>query len=285
MSVAKCFLFLLCVISFNVYSVDIVRMNTGNLPNDVRVEYRMQILTMALEASQHQYGPYKIQIIELPTTAKRALLEVHSGRTINLFIGVTTREWEEKNLPIRIPIRRGILNYRLLAVNSANIEKFDSIINLEALKKQSSGLRVGWATTDIFKSQGFNYYELESLDGLYKMLESNAIDYVPRGINEIYGEIAVRGLKNVVVHPKLTLNLIAPTYIIVSPNEVRLANRIEFGLEKMIEDGSLKSTFYQFYADKLAQTDLSNKQVITINNPDLPKNIPLDRKELWFVYD
>lgn len=285
MSIAKYLLFLLCAISCNVLSVDIVRMNTGNLPNDVRVEYRMQILTMALEASQHQYGPYEIRIIELPTTAKRALLEVHSGRTINLFIGVTTREWEEKNLPIRIPIRRGILNYRLLAINSANIKKFGSDLNLEALKKLSSGLRVGWATTDIFKSQGFNYYELESLDGLYKMLESNAIDYLPRGINEIYDEIAVRGLQNVVVHRNLTLNIIAPTYIIVSPNEVRLASRIEFGLEKMIEDGSLKSTFYQFYADKLARTDLSNKKSITINNPDLPTKIPLDRKELWFVYD
>lgn len=284
--------FLLCALSlsfwsmpFSVNSQDIVRMNTGNQPNDLRPFYKRKVLETALEKTIPAFGPYEIKINEIPTTARRAVVEVQSGKTINLFIGVTTREWEQKNLPIRIPIRRGILSYRLLATNKHNLEKLSKVQTISDLKKLAAGVRLGWATTDIFKQQSFNLYELESLDGLYHMLNRNVLDYIPRGINEIFDEIAIRQPNDIVVEPNLILMLPAPTYIIVSPHEKRLAKRIEAGLEIMIADGSLNSLFSQFYADDLKKADIHKRKIIKISNPSQPTGIPFDRPELWFYND
>jgi hypothetical protein len=282
---ACCLLFLLYVVSNVVVGADIVRMNTGNQPNDQRIRYKMSVLTLALEKTQDSYGDFEIKVVDLPTTAKRALTEVHSGKTINLFIGVTTRQWEEKNLPIRIPIRRGILSYRLLAVHNNMLNQFSEVQNIQDLKRLAAGVRVGWATTDVFKTQNLNLYELESLDGLYNMLNRQAIDYIPRGINEVYDEITIRQPNDIIVEPNLVLYLPAPTYIIVSPNEKRLAKRIEAGLEKMISDGTLKTVFYRFYADDIKKANIASRKIIRITNAFQPNDIPFDRPELWFNND
>ena len=62
----------------------------------MRINYKMSGLTLALQNTQDSHGDFEIKIIEIPTTTKRALLEVYSGKTINLIIAVTTREWEGK---------------------------------------------------------------------------------------------------------------------------------------------------------------------------------------------
>lgn len=260
-------------------------MNTSGQSNDLRGNYKLSVLKQSLEKTIESFGPYEIHIIDIPTTVKRALKEVNSGENINLFIGITTIEWEKQNLPIRIPIRRGILNYRLLVTNKHNVEKFSNIEGIKDIKKLAAGLRIGWATTDVFKQQKFNTYELESLDGLYHMLNRNVIDYIPRGINEVYDEIAIRQPNDIVVEPTVALFLPAPTYIIVSPNEKRLAKRIETGLELMISDGSLKTLFYQFYAEKIKKANLHSREIIAIPNPLQPEHTPFDRPELWFNYD
>jgi hypothetical protein len=266
-------------------AISVVRMNTTSQIDDVSNEYKTKVLTQALQKTVQSHGSYIVHDIKLFTTNVRAISEVQSGENINLFIGVTTREWEETNIPIRIPIRRGILNHRVLAINKKNVNKFSKVSNISQLKKLASGVRVGWATTDVFKKQAFTLYELVSIDGLYNMLERNAIDYIPRGINEIYDEITLRQSKNLMVEPSLVLYLPAPSYIFVSPNEPKLAQRIEEGLEKMLSDGSLKALFYAFYADEIEKADISNRRMIYVPNPDSPKSIPFDRPELWFIND
>jgi ABC-type amino acid transport substrate-binding protein len=266
-------------------TVSVVRMNSTNLTNDLRVHYKNKILSFALEKTVATHGPYEIYNIDILTTAARATFEVQSGKNINLFIGITTVEREEAMLPIRIPIRRGILNYRVLAINKNNLNKFSTITNVIELKKLAAGMRLGWATTDIFKKQSFNFYELVTLDGLYNMLNRDVIDYIPRGINEIYDEIDARQPNNLIVEPKLVVFLPAPTYIFVSPNETHLAKRIEAGLEKMVSDGTLKAIFYEFYSDDIKKADIDSRRVIAITNPELPISIPFDRPELWFTND
>jgi len=276
---ACCLMFLLCAVTHGAKGADIVRMN------DQSSEYKISVLTLALEKTQALYGSFEIKVADIPTTTKRALLEVSSGKTINLFIAVTTKEWEQKTLPIRIPIRRGILSYRLLAVNKNALNKFSKVKHIQDLKKLAAGVRVGWATADIFNAQNFSLYQLESIEGLYNMLDREAIDYIPRGINQVYNDIAIRQPNNLMVEPNLVLYLPAPTYIMVSPNEKRLAERIELGLEKMVSDGSLKAMFYRFYGDFINRTDISSRRIINIPNLSQPQTIPFARPELWFQHD
>lgn len=275
---------LLSVVSTS-WSHDVVRMNTGNQANDLRTIYKMKALKRALMLSEKEFGPYEIKIFEIPTTPKRAISEVKSSRSINLFIGITSLQWEQETIPIRIPLRRGILDYRLLAINKQNADLFSNLNSLSELKKLAAGLRVGWVTTQAFNAQHFKVFELESLDGLYHMLDSKMVDYIPRGINEVYDEISVRKLSNTVVADNVMLYMPAPTYIFVSPTEPRLAMRLEAGLEAMVADGSLKAQFYDFYADDLKRANIKNRRAIFTLNPLLPPETPIEREELWFAYD
>ena len=60
---------------------------------------------------------------------------------------------EEKTLLIRIPIRRDILSYRLLALNKNTSNKFSKVDNIQDRKKMAAGVRIGWATTDELAGQ------------------------------------------------------------------------------------------------------------------------------------
>lgn len=165
---------------FLILGKDVVRINKGQ---DSHTHYKMEVLEEALTATQEKYGDFEIVINGPHTTIKRAIMEIKSGTSINTFMAVTTPEWEKNTIAIRIPVRRGILNYRLLSVHKNNIDKFSNVQTIDDLKSLLGGVKIGWATTAILKTQNFNLFEANSLKGLYHMLENNRIDYIPRGAN------------------------------------------------------------------------------------------------------
>ena len=272
---------------FNAAANNTIYISKAGSLNDQRMAYKLEILDAALLKTQKEYGAFKVIQIDLSAVPQRARFEVQSATNINLMMAVTTKELEDNLLTIRIPIRRGILNYRLLATSQANLSDFSNINGLDDLKALGVGLRSSWATTTLFKSHHFNVFEVSTLDGLFKMLSAGRIKYIPRGINEIYDEIESRQetLNNLVVEPSLALYVKAPYYIFVSPQYPNLAKRIELGLERMVKDGSHKAIFNKYYLEKIKKAAIKDKKVIVIDTPDLPPNTPLDRKELWFEYD
>lgn len=216
-----------------------------------------------------------------------AFVELKAGRTINVHFAFTRPEWEKDTLPIRIPIRRGIVNYRLLLVNEQDLDQFKDIKSAEQLKRLKAGLQTGWATTEIMKKAGFNVIEGNSYDGMFDMLTRRRFDYFPRGINEIFDEVEQRSgeTNTIVIEPTLALYIPAATYIFVSPKNPRLARRIETGLELMIEDGTLQEIFNRYYSKDIEKSGLATRRIINIENPLLPIETPLDRPELWYDFN
>lgn len=268
-------------------ALDTIRWNHGHYQTDKRRDFKAELLTQVMERTSTIYGPYVILESDQYRVTKRAIQQVKEGKSINIFMAVTSPEWENSTHPIRIPIRRGILNYRLLAINKNKKEDFAETYLVSDLKKHVAGLRTGWATIGLMQEYDFSFKETVTLDGLYEMLAINRIDYIPRGLNEINDEITMHKKlnKNVMVEPTVAIYTQSPYYIFVSPHEKRLAKRIEDGLEMMIEDGSHKALFEQYYADKIAKADIPSRHIIRIENKTLSPKTPLDRKELWFEYD
>lgn len=269
------------------WATDIIRVNKGHARSDLQTQYKMDVVTTALELTKKIYGPYKILTQGPATTVDRAILEIKSGKTINTFFAVTTNKWEENTLPIRVPIRRGILNYRLLAIHKDKADLFKDIKTVEELKKLKVGVRSGWATTKILKKQGFNVVEANSYSGLFYMLSSGRVDYIPRGLNEIYGELERLNeeLPGLTVEPNLALHIAAPFYIFISPEDERLAERLNMGLELMVENKQLNKIFDQYYKTNILKAGLKKRYILGIENEDLPEKTPLNRKEFWFEND
>lgn len=280
---------ILAVIIFIVLSADtmsaedVIRIIKPHSEMDRRHIYNNAILSAALEKTIPEYGDYKIVLALRGTQRDRALDELISGRNINVHIVPTRKKWEEKTIPIRIPIVKGLLGYRLFLIKRDNLMKFSSIKSLNELKGLRAGLRQQWNTTEAMKALGFRVVQGSNYEGLFHMLICGRFDYFPRGVNEIFPEFNLRSqnLQDMVIEPSKALYLPQPTYIFVSPMYSELAKRIEAGLRKMIQGGSFDDLFWGHHESSIQQAGLDRRQIFTVDNPLLSPKTPLEKKNLW----
>lgn len=186
-------------------------------------------------------------------------------------------------MAIRIPVLKGLLGYRLFLIRRHDIEKFDQIESLYQLQTLKAGLRQQWSTTDAMTRLGFQIVTGSNYEGLFTMLMANRFDYFPRGVNEIFREYDLRScdLPDIVIEPSLALYLPQPTYIFVSKNTPRLAQRIETGLRHMIQDGSFDKLFGVYHESSIQQAELANRKIFRVENPLLSKHTPFNDESLW----
>lgn len=266
-------------------AMDVVRYERGQSQLDQRVNYKREVLKAALEQTIDTHGPYQLTTNAPRMNSMQAMRQLQTGgEVLNTFIALTNPEWEANTIPIRIPIRRGILSYRLLLVHQNDLELFKRVNTLSDLRQLTVGLRHNWSLTKSMRAMQFTIVPASSYDGLFMMLERHRFNYIPRGINEVFGEYESRkdDLPNVRVEPRIALHIPSPTYIFVSPAYPQLAKRLEEGLERMIANGSLEALFQKHFADDIKRADLNNRHIIEVGNPLLPEKTPLQRKELWF---
>lgn len=284
-SICKVSLCLTLFISHLSWAVDIVKMTHSQKFLSERTQYKNEVIKRSLELTEAEYGPYEYHLLKnVRMNRHRALPSVIKGSPNNIYVAPANDEWDEKTIAIKIPIRRGLLNYRLLLVHKADLPKFAKVDTLGDLKKLTAGLRNGWITTDVFRKSNMDFVESQNFDGLFLLLNNHHFDYIPRAIYEIYEELEAREhlLSHVVVEPTLALHLPMPTYIYISPTVPRVAERIEKGLRKMLESGELDEILNKYYADDIKRADLKNRKVINMDNPYYQEHDLLSDKSLWY---
>lgn len=269
------FTLLLVIYSAPTYGVTIKLVESTNNNSD----YAIGLLKLALSKSS---TPYQFEETIEPTTTAR-LVEMLNKGTLDVFWVVTNREWEEKMLPIRVPLYRGLLGYRVLMIRKGNQGKFDGIQTISDLNRISIGQGRSWADTDILESNGINVVKATKYDSLFHMLDGKRFDAFPRGIQEPWAEIQSRPDLALEVEKNLLIAYTSPYYLFVQKNNIELAREIESGLMTAIEDGSFEEYFFNYptIKDILKKANLNSRTVIHLNNPLLPEATPLDKKELW----
>lgn len=260
-------LFACVFFSIKSYSVDIVKLQLQQF-SEHKAAHNSDVIRRALEITEPEYGAFKLQLIEINMNGDRMIHSSLSGELINTVIVPPSNEWDRQHIAIRIPIRLGLLSYRLLLVNKADLAKFEKIQTLQELKDLRVGLTNYWETTKILKNEAFNILETAHFDGLFLMLDKQRFDYLPRGIYEIFSELNARQnvLSNVVVEPTIALHIPMLSYVYVSPSEQRLAKRIKAGLQKLMFNGELKTLLYKHYGEDLVRANLKDRKVFEIKN-------------------
>ena len=263
---------------------DVIRINIRQSALDQRGGYKEVLLRAVLDRTVADFGPYRIDTSIEKVPRKRALLLMEHGEVFNTYIAPADPAWEQRTLPIRIPIRRGLLNYRLLLTTDKYQDALSQVQTAEQLMRFRLGLRSQWTTTKAMKALGFDVVEAVDYDGLFQMLSHDRFDYVPRGVNEIFAELAVRQekLSNLRIEPQLALYLPMPVYFYVSPKHPRLEARIRIGFERLIADGGFNQLFEQHFGEQVAAAKLSQRRIIQLGNPLLSDKTPFEREELWF---
>mgnify|MGYP000044157530 FL=1 len=264
-------------------AVDTVKLSKNLLMDDKRAKYKAEIILKSLQVTEAEFGPFKLIIADKVMTPKRGTISLKNGKIINTYVGPQSKVWDEAVILIPVPVRQGLLSYRLLLIHKSKLSAFSKVKNLSDLSKLKAGLQKDWVVTKVFKENGLGVKTTTNFESLFKMLKSNRLDYMPRGVYEVYDELNMRQseLTDIVVEPTLALHLPMPTYVYVSPNEPRLAERLEKGLLKLIETGIITKILLKYYDEDIKKADIPNRRLISINNPFTPGEDKFNTHRFW----
>ena len=255
---------------------------------DNRYTYRIDLLKLSLQNTLKSDGAYLLEPVKDEFTQKRGLYYLEKGEKVNIAFFPSNKERESKLLSIKIPILRGLLGYRVSIIRKDNLKSFSNINSLNDLKiKFKAGFCNQWADMEILEINNIPVIGVAKYDNLFKMLSSKRFDYFPRGINEAWKEISDRKEKfpNLMVEPTLAFYYPYPVYYFVNKKDLKIADRIERGLNIAISDGSFKKLFLQYHEKIIQQAGLNNRKFFILKNPTLEKNTKEPDTSWWLSYE
>ncbi|OYU44444.1 MAG: hypothetical protein CFE44_12880 [Burkholderiales bacterium PBB4] len=250
------------------------------IPHDPHWEYPVRLLELGLKKSgiDYQLRPSnRAGILQ-----GRAILALERGDPeVTLLWTMTDKEREAKLLPIRIPIYKGLIGWRIPIVRASDKDRFKHIKTKEDLLRYTAGQGHDWPDTPILRSNGFQVKTSSYYDGLFSMLALGRFDFFPRSMAEIWGEVATSKTPGLVVEPHIVLHYPAAFYYFVSKRNPQLARDLERGLNLAIADGSFDALFQEYHGDTIARAGIKGRTIIRLAPPRLPPETPLQRRELW----
>ena len=254
---------------------------------DLRNIYTLDVLRLALDKTLESDGPYRLESIAEIMPQSRAIRELGDGRQLDVLWTMTTREREQQLRPIRIPIQKGLIGYRLLIIRHEDQAWFRNVERIEQLRELRAGQGHDWPDTDILLANGIGVEQTSGYDNLFSMLQQGRFDFLPRGLNEAWDEVGQRDEMGLSVDRHLLLHYPAAVYFFVNRDNNELAERIERGLTRALDDGSFDKLFFNHPVNRaaLVEARLTERRIFRLNNPLLPEETPLQDARLWFTPD
>lgn len=232
----------------------------------------------SIEITKDDYGSYQINPgFFIPEERQLELMEKKTDR-LNVMIRETNPDYEQKFEPVRIPIDRNLIGYRILLIAKDKQKDFAKVQNLDDLKKFRFVQGAGWGDIKVLEKSGLHVQSELYYDDLFKYTANKKYDAFPRGLTEIQNEWT----RYSIVHPQLTaekkllLYYPLPTYFWFhkSPEGKKLAQRVAKGMKKLIANGTYDKLFTAHFAEQLKALDLKKRLLIPIENPYVPTSAP-----------
>lgn len=248
--------------------------------SDARAQYPIALLKLALDKTGVNYELRPSDRILLTGKAMRQLRE---NREVNVVWSMTDSQREKELTPIRIPIAKGLIGLRVFVINENKKTKFDDVLSLTDMRKLIPIQGEEWPDTKILQANGFNVFTVPEFREAYDMIKQGKGDFFPRSVMEVDAELEVEGRRNnLYLEPSMALYYPTTMYYFVSSSNKTLANLIETGLNRAIEDGSFDALFESTYAPILASLGVNERKIFTLENPLLPIETPLTNSALWY---
>lgn len=231
-------------------------------------QYFSQVLKLSLQKTAAEFGPLSLQKVNQHLVQQRALQQLQSDGIIDVYWTVTTKQREKDAIPVRVPLLKGIMGYRVALIRAEKLDDFSQIHSELKLKQLIAGQGHDWPDFEILSDNGFEVLGTSVYDSLVDLLYKGRIDYYPRAINETIAEYAYFDSPELAIEPNFILYYPSYIFFFVAKNKPELAKRIELGLDRAMDDGSFEQLFKNYiniYEIK-AQLNLDNRQVIKLKN-------------------
>ena len=236
-----------------------------------REDYGLRMLALALGHAGLDLELRASEAREM--TQSRAIISIQNGTADIGWFG-SGAEIEAALHPIRIPLDRGLLGYRLFIIRQDRQQEFSTLVSLKKLISKRAGQGLGWADIAILNNAGFAV-TAAGFEQLFKLVSLNRIDFLPLGANEIYPLLDARRdrLPDLTVEKDLCLVYPWGLFFFVRKDRNDLAEAIESGLQAALADGSFEAVFrnHAWLKAAMGKARLRERILIHIDNPLLTK--------------
>lgn len=246
-------------------------------------DYLQSVLRLAIQRCGVDY-----ELVEsaLPMTQARVVRELNdAGSTLDMAWTMTSVEREAQLLPVRVPLDRGLIGWRIAMVRAADADRWRSLRSLAELRRYTAGQGHDWPDTEILRANGLPVQGVSRFEVLYEMLRLGRIDYFPRSVFEIDDEVASELARGLVIEPHVLLRYPAASYLFVRRDRPELAADLQRGLDAAVADGSFGRLFDQRFGDVLKRHRVAKRLHLVLKNPLLPPATPLNRRAYWLTTD
>ncbi len=249
-------------------------------------QYLWRLFRGALERTRDRWGGYVLQPSGHMREKRRIYVLEHQLAGVNVSLFPAQKGLGDQLVPVRIPVDRGLLGYRVLLIHDREQARFDKVRTVEDLKQFTFGLLSWWEDVPIMQASGLTVVPGTSYEGLFKMLVAGRFDAFNRSSSEVLQELALRqkDLPGIGVEKHLLLHYPMPAYFWFPNNEDgrKRAERVRVGLTEMLKDGSFQAMFDEEYSNLIKKLDLDHRLVLEMPNPLLAGDDPFDDPTLWY---
>lgn len=244
--------------------------------------YFTGLLRLILAETALEYGPCNVVATDNILTRMRSVALINNFG-IDLFWATTSIERETLLRPVRVPLLKGLMGYKIFLINPADQPRFSRITTLTELQALRAGVGADWPDNKILRANGIETISSSNYEALFRMLAAKRFDFFPRGASEVWSEY--RNHPEVTLHIEEDLVLVypAPVYFFVNIDNASLEQRLEKGLHKIMANGKFDEYFFKhpIIIDAIKRVRIHERRKIYLTNPLLPRTVPLHHRDYW----
>lgn len=254
-----------------------------SVEQDLRDEYFIDMLRLALDHTVAEFGPYRLREAPVRMTQSRALQSMEEGTYLDVVWTMANRDRESRFRPVRIPLLKGLLGVRVPVVRDGMQPMFEGVETIRDLRQLQAGQGHDWPDVNVLRANGLQVVTARYAT-LFRMLAAGRFDYMPRGVTEVWAERHFYDEHGLAPAWQVLFVYRAPIYFFVREEDERLARRLKTGLERAIDDGSFRDLFRSHPGNEVALGRLENEQQtrLELDNPQLAPETPTDDPSLWY---
>lgn len=231
-------------------------------------------------------GGYKLEYVGNETvrvSVDKTVADFENG-AIDVMWTLSDASWEGKYLAVPYPTYLGMFGLRLPIVKKEERNMLANVRTLSDLQQFKAGQGRAWADSSIMEANGIPVVRVVKYISHFPMLEGGRFHYFPRAIHEPWSEVRSNSKYNLMVDEHIVLRYRVPFFIFVMPHNKELHRYLSEGMEELTQSGRHREMFFQLpeVKDALEYSNLQNRVIIDLDNPNLGPATPLDRPELWF---
>jgi hypothetical protein len=254
---------------------------------DLRYQYHWRVLRAALDATRGTYGDYVVEPgVSLNERLQLFEMQRPNGR-LNIIVRNPTVALEQALQPIKVPIDKGLLGYRVFLIRAQDASRFAAVQSLDDLRQFSFGQGRDWSDVAIYAASGLKVITGSSYEGLFGMLMLHRFDAFGRGVSEVAAEFkqAHQQYPQLLIENELLLYYPLPVYFWFprTAEGDRHAQRVAEGMALIVANGTLDRLFNEEYGAVIKAMHLHKRRIFKIANPNLSADQPFANKAYWFV--